>query len=183
MLNFFSTVAASAVGFVVAKFVTAWFDSHVSKASYLEAERNQDSENVRKTIENTSLKAMDYWSRDQHSDDQREEAEALPVGMSQSVSILIDELFGVLCISFLHDACSVELAALKREHFRRLALVKAMSGEPKDTGHPTCGETVSSMVKQSKIDANSNPNGLETGPYGSDASLKLRVKTSLLSAD
>ena len=90
---------------MIAKFVTAWFDVYISKASYLETERNQDSENVRKTVENTSLKAMDYWSRDQHPDDQREEAE-ITVGIRR-VSILIDELFEH--DKGLHDACSIEL--------------------------------------------------------------------------
>ena len=132
---------------MIAKFVSAWFDAHVSKASYLEAERNQDSENVRKTIENTSLKAMDYWSRDQHPDVQREEAE-ITVGIRR-VSILIDELFEH--DKELHDACSIEFDRFEdRVTSGDFGSARRKAESQRTQDILLAAETVSSKVKQSR---------------------------------
>lgn len=147
MLNFLSTVAASAVGFVIAKFATAWFDAHVSKASYLETERNQDSENVRDTVSDISTKAMDYWSRDHAPSDQIEEAK-ITAGIRR-IAILIDELFEH--DKALHGACSIELDRFED----KITAGDFGSAKRKAESQRTqeilfAAEAVSSRVKQSR---------------------------------
>ncbi|MES0861577.1 hypothetical protein ABLN87_04395 [Ruegeria sp. SCPT10] len=147
MLNFLSTVAASAVGFVIAKFATAWFDAHVSKASYLEAERNQDSEIVRETIADISLKAMDYWSRDHQPTDQIEEAK-ITAGIRR-VAILIDELFEH--DRALHGACSIELDRFEdKVTVGDFGSAKRKAESQRTQDILLAAETVSSKVKQSR---------------------------------
>jgi len=103
--SFGSTILASAIGFIVAKVATAFFDAYISKASAHEKERDEDVVRIRETTEATASLALGYWSRDVTAGDKG--LEATMSGQIAQISALIDGLF--LADDSLMKACVIEL--------------------------------------------------------------------------
>ncbi len=91
MSSFLSTVLASAVGFVVAKVATAYFDAYISKASSLEDERDADAADIKRLSQDVASRASDLWSKDYSIEGKG--PEALIVAEIAEITRLISELF------------------------------------------------------------------------------------------
>lgn len=64
MLDFFRTVLASGIGFALAKLFIGWLEARFSKARFLEAERNSDTDRATDLIEKLVEDGCNYWSSD-----------------------------------------------------------------------------------------------------------------------
>ncbi|WP_152450747.1 hypothetical protein [Roseivivax sp. THAF197b] len=104
-MDFLRTVAASALGFLVVQFLTAWLKSRFNHATFLESERTDDVTSISSTVAAAVEEATDYWSRDALKDEAAIEARI--VAAMPEISTCIEGLFQNRID--LRGACDLEL--------------------------------------------------------------------------